>query len=530
MELNSKKPLKILIVEDDLVNKTLLESLLAQSSLQIADVLFAESLADSLKSLKNNDIDIVLLDLNLPDSRGLDTLTTILARYPQVAIVVITGGYGEELGLKAVSMGAQDYLQKGKYNVEILTKSINYAIGRKQLHDILNRKQKELEAIFDAAPVGMLLVDENMIVRRINLAIKQMVQKDFRQIVEHKIGIALNCLTGICNGNTCGVVPACSSCLLVQTLKKVFESNQPVHDIEFQLPLKVNEQQIAPWLSLSAEPMIIDEQRQLVVAIDDISNRKAAEEKLKETIELKSQFVSTVSHELRTPLTCMKVGVTIVLDGVVGKINKKQRNFLEIANKNIERLTDLVNDLLDFQKLGAGKMEFDMVENDICQIAEEVHKTMLTVAGKKDITLILELENNLPKVKFDTNRIIQVLTNLINNAIKFTPEQGRVAVRIKPENEELAISIKDTGMGIPKDDLLKIFERFYRVQRPGKEIQGTGLGLAIVNEIVKMHKGRIEVESILNSGTTFTVFLPIPTQKKIPEQTDRLLKNTVSID
>ena len=160
MESSSKKSLKILVVEDDLVNKTLLETLLAQSSLQIADILFAESLADSLEAIKNNDTDIVLLDLNLPDSRGLDTLAPILSRHPQMAIVVITGGYGEDLGLKAVSMGAQDYLQKGKYNVDILTKSINYAIKRKKVEHKLQLAKDEYQTIFENSAVAITVANE----------------------------------------------------------------------------------------------------------------------------------------------------------------------------------------------------------------------------------------------------------------------------------------------------------------------------------------------------------------------------------
>ena len=652
MEPINKKPLKILVVEDDLVNKTLLKSLLTQSSLPITELFFAGSLADTLESLGNNDPDIILLDLNLPDSKGLDTLTTVAREHPQIAIVVISGGYGEEIGLSTVSIGAQDYLVKGKYDIDTLSKSINYAIERKkierklqlakekyqtifdnsavaitvandqeqiiswnkftenllgmnkddlflkpvssfypdtewtkirtcnirqkkkqqhlesrmikkdgsiidveislnilknsknmligsvavinditeqkQIHDILERKEKNLEAIFDAAPIEMMLVDENMIVRQANEAIKQMLQKDFKEIIGRKIGVALNCIICICNNNECDATPACQNCSITKTLKNVLASKKPIRDAEFQFTLRKSNRETTPWLSLSVEPTMIDNRTHLVVAVDDISNRKAAEQKLKETMELKSQFVSTVSHELRTPLACIKEGVTIVLDNVVGKINKEQRNFLEIANRNIERLATLVNDLLDFQKLGAGKMKFNLVEDDICLVTEEVYKTMLSVAKKKEITLILEHKNNLPKIKFDTNRIIQVLTNLISNAIKFTPEKGQITISIRQENEDMAISIRDTGMGIPKDDLPKIFERFYRVQRPGKEIQGTGLGLAIVNEIIKTHKGRIDVESHVNHGTTFTVFLPLSSQKQLSEQTNEELEKTIS--
>jgi signal transduction histidine kinase len=119
---------------------------------------------------------------------------------------------------------------------------------------------------------------------------------------------------------------------------------------------------------------------------------------------------------------------------------------------------------------------------------------------------------HLPELLGDENKIYSMITNLVNNAIKFTPENGTVAVSAQFVNNELVIKVSDTGMGIPKDDLPKIFGRFYRVHRPGKQIQGTGLGLAIVKEIVMKHDGRIDVESELDKGSTFTVYLPIAAQ------------------
>jgi signal transduction histidine kinase len=226
-------------------------------------------------------------------------------------------------------------------------------------------------------------------------------------------------------------------------------------------------------------------------------------------MELKSQFISTVSHELRTPLACMKEAIAIVLDGAAGTTNDKQKHFLDIAKRNIERLGALIDNVLDFQKLDAGKMKLDMQVNNISEIVKEACNTMASMAEKKGIDLAIKLGDDLPEVRFDGDKIIQVLTNLLSNAIKFTPEHGRVSVCAMRRGEELAISVSDTGMGVPKDALARIFDRFYRVERPGKHVQGTGLGLAIVHRIVMMHGGRIEVESDVDQGSTFTVFLPL---------------------
>jgi signal transduction histidine kinase len=265
--------------------------------------------------------------------------------------------------------------------------------------------------------------------------------------------------------------------------------------------------------------------------IRDITERKKAEEELKETMELKSQFISTVSHELRTPLAAMKEGLGIVLDGVSGRINKKQKKFLGITKRNADRLSDLINDVLDFQRLGAGKTKLDIQSHDIKKVLSEVQETMTLFAKKHDVELSFASADDLSKAEFDRAKMIQVLTNLVSNAVKFTPEEGRISVNVRRRDSDWVISVSDTGMGIPKEALPKIFERFYRVNRRGKQIQGTGLGLAIVHKIVMMHGGRIEVESEVDQGTTFTVFLPLKAKSSpepSSEKEDELLENAVA--
>ena len=264
--------------------------------------------------------------------------------------------------------------------------------------------------------------------------------------------------------------------------------------------------------------------------ISDITERKRAEEELKEAMETKSQFISTVSHELRTPLASMKEAISIVLEEVSGKINKDQKNFLNIAQRNIDRLVRLINEVLDFQKLSANKMKFHMQGNDIREVVKDACHTMALYAEKKRVKLSIKLDDDLPKARFDSDGIIQVLTNLISNSIKFTPEKGQVTVFAQHKGEDLIIRVSDTGTGIPKEALPKVFDQFYQVHQPGQQVKGTGLGLAIVKKIVMMHGGRIEVESEVGQGTTFTVFLPLdgkPVPEVLPEKMDKLLENTV---
>jgi len=263
--------------------------------------------------------------------------------------------------------------------------------------------------------------------------------------------------------------------------------------------------------------------------ITDITERKKVEEELKETMEMKSQFISTVSHELRTPMTSMKEAITIVSDEVAGKINKDQKHFLDIAKRNIERLARLINEVLDFQKLSANKMKFDMDEHDVEAVVNEACHTMAPHAKKKKVELFVEIDDDLPKVRYDSDKIVQAITNLISNAIKFTPEKGRVSVCVNRKDEDLVMSVSDTGMGMPKEALPRIFDQFYQVHKPAQQIKGTGLGLAIVKKVVEVHGGRIEVESELNQGTTFTIFLPLntPAAEELPAESDELVENTL---
>ncbi len=528
MEPNVVKPLNVLVVEDDTVDAKLLHRLLRQSALSISNVKFAERLETALESLDGGNFDVVFLDLSLLDSQGIDLVSAVNAKAPNVPIIALSGLDDTETAVTAVKSGVEDYLVKGQVNSDLLTRTVQHAIERKQTKKILDRKQKHLEAIFDAVPIGMLLVDEDLIVRRVNDAIRRIIHKDYLEIINLRIGNALGCINSTRDEKGCGHSPACQLCTIDKAVKSVFESWQPVHKVEIRPTFIVDNEEVTPWLSINVEPTEIYGQKHVVVAIDDIATRKEAEEKLRETMEMKSQFVSTVSHELRMPLTCIKEGVAIVLDGVVGKINEKQRHFLTLAGRNIDRLAALINDILDFQKLDVGKMKLNPQENDIRQVAEEIHETMMLSAKNKEMELFLELDENLPKVTFDRDRIIQVLTNLVSNAIKFTPQAGQVRLSFQQQNDELVIRVSDTGMGIPKEELPKIFERFYRVQRPGKEIKGTGLGLAIVKKIVILHSGRIEVESELDRGATFSVFLPLtdgPPPQVLSEESDELLES-----
>jgi len=241
----------------------------------------------------------------------------------------------------------------------------------------------------------------------------------------------------------------------------------------------------------------------------DVTERKLAEEKMIEAVNMKSEFISVVSHELRTPLTAIKESINIVAEGEAGEVNKDQAEFLGLAKRNVSRLANLINDVLDYQKLESGRMELHLEEGDLNALVEETRKTMDPVAKSKGLELRVDLANNLSKMKFDPYRIIQVLNNLVNNAIKFT-DKGVVTIKTSQWEGSVYVTVFDTGIGIREEDLHKLFQTFSQIATGTERKTGsTGLGLAISKQIVQQHGGQIWVDSNFGQGSAFTFRLPI---------------------
>jgi signal transduction histidine kinase len=241
---------------------------------------------------------------------------------------------------------------------------------------------------------------------------------------------------------------------------------------------------------------------------DEVAKHRKTEEKLKKSMEIKSEFVAMVSHELRTPLTAIKEGIALVFDGLVGKINEEQKELLGISKKNVERLARLINEVLDIQKLDSGMMKFNLETNNINEVAKGVYETMVVSAKKANLELSLELDDNLPMCSFDNDKITQVLTNLVANALKFTTK-GNITIKTGRDDNSIRVSVSDTGCGIKGEDMPKIFNRFEQVGTGGeRKTGGTGLGLAISKEIIERHNGTIWFESTFGKGSKFTFTLP----------------------
>jgi PAS domain S-box-containing protein len=245
--------------------------------------------------------------------------------------------------------------------------------------------------------------------------------------------------------------------------------------------------------------------------------KDVTEHKYQESLEIKAELIQMVSHELRTPIHSVKEGLSIVLEGLTGEVTPEQKEVLSISKRCVDRLARLVNDVLAFHKLEAGVIEFHMKKENVTRLIEDVGASMRPLVENKNLVLNLALQKDLPEIELDHDKIVQVLMNFLQNAIKFTL-QGAITVTTSIDPQGVKVSIKDTGVGIQKKDIPKLFRKFGQLESakliaPG----GTGLGLAISKRIVEQHHGKIEMESEYGKGSVFSFTLPLE-QPKLPKK------------
>ncbi len=232
----------------------------------------------------------------------------------------------------------------------------------------------------------------------------------------------------------------------------------------------------------------------------------------------KTEFVSTVSHELRTPMTSIKGYADLLLMGAAGMLSEDQRGFMSIIKNNADRLTMLVDDLLDISRIESGRVGLSPKVMRVEGVVNQVVTAMEARAAEKGVTLRSDVPRDLPKVIADSDRVAQIMTNLVANAYQYTPTGGEIVVLARAHGGEVRISVRDTGIGIAPEDQEKIFGRFFRADDPlVQETPGTGLGLSIVKSLVEVQGGRIWVESELGEGSTFVFTLPTVETRRVAE-------------
>jgi PAS domain S-box-containing protein len=264
-------------------------------------------------------------------------------------------------------------------------------------------------------------------------------------------------------------------------------------------------------VALTISPML-DRKGQIIgasIIARDITERKQLE-------QMKDDFVGTVSHELRTPLTAIKGFIELVADGEAGPLSDAQREFLQIAARNTDRLGNLINDLLDVNRIEAQLLEIRFQPTDLGAVLNEVMATFKAMAESRELTFRAQIDP-IPMISGDAPRLVQVFSNLVSNAIKYTP-RGEVGMRARVYQDWAEVCVHDSGVGLSPEEQARLFTKFFRARNPlVAESGGTGLGLVIVKAIVEKHRGTVEVESHPGRGTRFRVRLPLNSPSSGPE-------------
>jgi len=273
----------------------------------------------------------------------------------------------------------------------------------------------------------------------------------------------------------------------------------------------------------------LGKERIILLAIEDITERKEIEKglekahkelndlatELKRVARVKSEFLANMSHELRTPLNSINGFSEVLYDETFGLLNEKQKKYVNNVLISGKHLLSLINQILDMAKVESGKMKLVLSNLPMKSLLSEISLLVADMAGKKNLQLLLEIDENLPDVEADELKVKEIIYNLLSNVVKFTPEGGKIGMRARKVDSEIEIVVWDTGVGIASENMEKIFEGFFRVDTPYSRItEGTGLGLPLSKKLVELHGGKFSVESQgLNKGTLVRFTLPMMSRK-----------------
>jgi PAS domain S-box-containing protein len=355
---------------------------------------------------------------------------------------------------------------------------------RKLADEALKQALARQEAVFNSAIVGILTVNDNGSVETLNPAAQQLFGCADRALAQLDVGRLIDLAGPHHLGSG-------------EQLREMLKSGPRVHE----LTGRRNDGSSFPLDFLLTE-MPIGERRLFLVFVRDITERKRNE-------RLKDEFVATVSHELRTPLASIAGALSLLAGGAAGQIPDAARRLLTIAHANSQRLVRLINDILDIERLEAGKMELDLRPVDVKPLVEQAIEANAGFSDGFHVRVRLEAGANEAVVRADADRLMQVLVNLLSNAVKFSPPGEEVVVSIEERDGPVRIAVRDRGAGIPDDFKDRIFEKFAQADATDtRQRGGTGLGLSIVKQIAIQLGGDIGFEAAPGGGTSFHIDLP----------------------
>lgn len=295
---------------------------------------------------------------------------------------------------------------------------------------------------------------------------------------------------------------------ITELLADVLEDGAPLECSYERATVKVKRLDRRYFFKIAINPVMHGEQ--LWGALVQLTNVT----RFHELEKIKSDFVSIVSHEFRTPLTTIIVGVEMLREGMLGDLTPRGKEVLEAIGADCERLTRLIDNLLELSRIESGTIFIEAEPVDVTVLVQEAVRPLKIQAESKGVELIADLPPEIPPVAADFNKAVWVLTNLIGNALRYTEAGGTITVKVRQKGSRLFFTVQDTGCGIAKENLDKIFRKYIQVREPGKSRGGVGLGLAIAKDIVMAHGGEIWVQSEPGKGTTFTFTVPLFRQEE----------------
>lgn len=475
---------RILIIDDE---KRVREGCRKVLIEQGYDVLMAENGEIGIAMIEKEHFDVVLLDLMMPGYSGFEVLNHVKSIHPETVIIVITGYATIEHSIEAMKKGALDFIPKpfspDQLRV-IVAKAIEFT---RALQDIATEKTR-LRTLINHLTDGVMTTDAQ---KRVVLA-----NPTFQRIMGYKGKSAIDRPLAELTGNEQ------LNALIEKTLNS--KESKFVEQVEELVILDEAEKKEKIY---SAKCLPFRDRLQRTIGSITLLRDITA---LKQMDQMKSDFVSMVSHEIRSPINSVLAQINVICDGLAGEINDKQKNMLDRSSQKLLALSNMTTELLDLATIESGLIVMEKESVAMSSLLNEQADFHKAAADEKQIEIHLDLLQPLPNVNANLQNMEEVFSNLITNAIKYSPSGSHITISASIENEYLRVSVKDTGFGIPEEDQPRIFERFYRVKNEEtRMITGTGLGLPIVKNIVESHDGMIKMESTLGSGTAFHVYLPV---------------------
>jgi len=487
---------QILVIDDEQIMRDGCSRILSKEGWS---VLTAENGKKGLEEIQGQpeNIGVILLDLMMPGMSGMEVLDQVRMIDPNLLVIVITGYATVESAVEAMKKGAYDFIPK-PFTPDQLRIVVKRALERRSLQkeaeflrkererslrDIATEKSK-IKTIINCMGDGVLVCDRDGCVVLTNPASSRMLMTPETSLLGNPL----------------------SQCHLNSELSKTIEESLQAKDIGYtsvSQELSLGESQEIFLRAHTAQVRNdLGETMGSVTVLQDISH-------LKELDKMKSEFIAMVTHELRAPIAAVEQQLTVILNKMAGEVTEKQEQLLSRAKERTRGLLDLIKDLLDLSKIEAGKMVQYKEPLALQEAIQRVVDLMKVEAENKKIDLQFSAPSRVSLILADRNSMEGIFTNLISNAIKYTPEGGKVWVTLGEDGGFVKATVSDTGIGIKKTDLSRIFDKFYRVKTSEtRQIVGTGLGLSIVKSIVDAHLGSIAVESEEGGGTTFTVSFP----------------------